>query len=104
MEMGKRDQHQQLSEYAQQSRQSRRAHIDEENVMADKKIIRVFPRRTRATPVGEDVYVGLPHMWTEADQVDISVTFDKDVEVAERLAREWLCVTANVSIGAGRAD
>lgn len=62
------------------------------------KIVRVFPRRTRATPDDDLAYVGLPHLYTEADEVHISVTFTWDLPEAERLAKEWRHV-APVKIG-----
>jgi len=33
------------------------------------RVIRVFPRRTRATPVDDLAYVGFPDFWAEADRV-----------------------------------
>jgi len=62
------------------------------------KIVRVFPRRTRATPDDELAYVGFPHLYTEADEVNISVTFTWDLPEAERLEKEWRHV-APVKIG-----
>lgn len=62
------------------------------------RLIRVFPRRTRATPTDELVYVGLPDFFAEADAVHISATFTWDVPVAEQLANEWEHV-APVAIG-----
>ena len=53
------------------------------------KIIRVFPRRTNATPKDELSFVGYPTMFAEADEVHISVTFTYDLPEAERLEREW---------------
>ena len=61
-------------------------------------MIRVFPRRTRATPTDPLAYVGSPDMFAEADAVHISVAFTRDLPAAERLAREWRYV-APVSIG-----
>lgn len=61
-------------------------------------IARAFPRRTRATPVDELAFVGGPELWTEADEVHISVTFSWDLPEAERLAKEWECI-APVKIG-----
>lgn len=58
----------------------------------------MFPRRTRATPADEFAYVGLPHLYTEADEVHISVTFTWDLPVAEYLEKEWRQV-APVKIG-----
>jgi hypothetical protein len=62
------------------------------------KIIRVFPRKTNATPVDELSYIGYPSMFAEADEVHISVTFSWDMPEAERLAKEWRNV-APVTIG-----
>lgn len=48
--------------------------------MMNKKIIRVFPRRTNATPDDQDVRVATtPTLWDEADEVHISVTFTWDI-------------------------
>lgn len=62
------------------------------------RIIRVFPRRTKATPDDDLAYVGSPSMFAEADEVHISVSFTWDKPVAERLAEEWKYV-APVKIG-----
>jgi hypothetical protein len=62
------------------------------------KIIRVFPRRTNATPIDEFAYVGSPTLFSEADQVHISVTFSWDLPEAERLEKEWRHI-APVTIG-----
>lgn len=62
------------------------------------KIIRVFPRRTRATPIDGLAYVGPPDLFAEADAVNISVAFTWDLPAAERLEREWRPV-APVKIG-----
>jgi len=62
------------------------------------KIIRVFPRRTKATPTDELAVVGSPRFWDEADEVHISVTFSWNLEEAERLAYQWERV-APVKIG-----
>lgn len=64
----------------------------EEEVMSNKspiRIARVFPRRTRATPMDENAFVGGPELWTEADEVHISVSFTWDIPEAERLEKEW---------------
>jgi hypothetical protein len=54
------------------------------------EVIRVFPRRTRATPAGPDVRVhDWPGFFDEADEVHISVTFTWDLPMAERLAKVW---------------
>jgi hypothetical protein len=63
------------------------------------KIIRVFPRKTNATPEDEDVRVATsPGIFDEADQVRISVAFEWDKEAAEILAYQWEWV-APVTIG-----
>jgi hypothetical protein len=62
------------------------------------KIIRVFPRKTNATPTDELAFVGNPTMFAEADEIHISVTFSWDIPEAERLEKEWRRV-ALVKIG-----
>lgn len=62
-------------------------------------IVRVFPRRTNATPVDRYAYVGLPDFFVpDCEAVHISVTFSWDLQEAERLVREWKHV-APVKIG-----
>jgi hypothetical protein len=53
------------------------------------KTIRVFPQRTKATPIDDLAYVGLPSMFAEADKIEISVSFTWDIPEAERLEKEW---------------
>lgn len=81
------------------------------------KIIRVFPRRTNATPRDPLVYSlvhkngkilnweqAIPGMYPiEADEVHISVTFTYDMGLAERLADAWRHV-APVKIGGPALD
>lgn len=63
------------------------------------RIIRVFPRRTKATPDDALAVVGrLPTLWDRADKVLVSVAFDWDRDRAERLAEAWR-VVAPVEIG-----
>jgi len=62
------------------------------------KIIRVFPRRTKATPMDKNSYVGMPTLFCKADEIHISVTFTWDLPEAERLAEEWKRI-APVKIG-----
>ena len=62
------------------------------------KIIRVFPRRTKATPVDCLAYCGPLDMFAEADEIHVSVTFTWDLPAAEELARQWRAV-APVMIG-----
>lgn len=66
--------------------------------MREPRIIRVFPRRTKATPDDALAYVGGPDLFAEADEVHVSVSFTWDKPVAERLAEEWRSV-APVKIG-----
>jgi len=64
-------------------------------------IIRVFPRRTRATPTDSLAWIGAPNLyaWTlEPDAVHVSVAFSWDLPRAEQLADAWRQV-ASVEIG-----
>jgi len=64
-----------------------------------KRIIRVFPRRTRATPTDDLAAVGRgPELFDQADEVHVSVTFTWDLPLAEKLAEAWKPV-APVRIG-----
>jgi hypothetical protein len=63
------------------------------------RIIRVFPRKTNATPDDALAVAGRgPELWDEADKVLISVAFDADRQKAEELASKWALV-APVEIG-----
>jgi len=63
------------------------------------KIARVFPRRTRATPVDALAFTDTPGLFPpEVEEVHVSVTFAWDLPRAEMLAREWAHV-APVKIG-----
>jgi hypothetical protein len=56
------------------------------------KILRVFPRRTNATPDDALVAIGSPDLFSdslEVDRVHISVTFSWDLPEGERLYRDW---------------
>jgi len=54
------------------------------------KIIRIFPRRTKATPSDENVRIYTdPGLFDEADEIHISVTFTWDLPAADRLLRAW---------------
>lgn len=64
-----------------------------------KRIIRVFPTRTHATPDDELVRVRTtPSLFDEADEVHISVAFTWDIPLAEWLAVQWAPV-APVRVG-----
>ena len=54
-----------------------------------KRIIRVFPRRTNATPDDELAVCGTPRFFDEADEVHISVVFTYDKQLADSLATQW---------------
>ena len=60
--------------------------------------IRVFPRRTKATPVDNLSRVGMPGLFDKADEVHISVAWTWDLNFAEKLAKAWEAV-APVKIG-----
>jgi hypothetical protein len=62
------------------------------------KIARVFPRKTKATPDDSLSYFGPPDLFSEADEVHVSVTFTYDKDKAEALAEQWRWV-APVKIG-----
>lgn len=63
------------------------------------RIIRVFPRKTRATPRDELSAIDRePGFFDEADEVHVSVTFTYDRARAEQLAERWRWV-APVRIG-----
>ena len=53
-------------------------------------IIRVFPRRTKATPEDNTVYIGdPPFLRPEADECHVSVTFTWDIAEGKRLRDAW---------------
>jgi hypothetical protein len=62
------------------------------------KLIRVFPRKTKATPDDALAYFGPPDFFAEADEVHISVAFTYDKSRAEYLAEQWQHI-APVKIG-----
>lgn len=68
------------------------------------KIIRVFPRKTNATPDDENVRFREPGLFDEADEVHVSVTFTWDKQKAEDLALLWSAVTKNIKIGGPAYD
>ena len=53
------------------------------------RLIRVFPRKTKATPTDALAYFGPPDRQAEADEVHVSVTFTYDKAWAEHLAEQW---------------
>ena len=63
-----------------------------------RRLIRVFPRRTKATPTDALALCRPPELFDEADEVHVSVTFTYDRVAAEKLAEQWRAV-APVKIG-----
>ena len=62
------------------------------------KIARVFPRRTKASPDDELAFFGPPDLFSQADEVHVSVAFTADKSRAEQLADDWKNV-APVKVG-----
>lgn len=72
------------------------------------RLIRVFPRKTKATPDDAMAYyddrkrgkTATPNLFTDiADEVHISVAFTADLPKAERLAYEWQGYARTIKIG-----
>ena len=64
------------------------------------KIIRIFPKKTNATPDDENVRINKPpELFDECDEVHISVAFSWDIPRAEQLYKAWSIVSKNVKIG-----
>lgn len=72
----------------------------------NKKIARVFPRKTRATPNDDMVFFGPPPLLTlpAIDEVHVSVTFTYDRPKAEELAEDWRWAGVKVKIGGPAYD
>jgi len=63
------------------------------------KVLRIFPRKTKATPIDENVIINrMPDLFDVADQIHISVAFTWDIPIAEKLYQGWKGV-APVKIG-----
>ena len=69
-------------------------------------MVRVFPRRTHATPVDQGApadqrtFVGEPPVWVEHfDEVHVSCTFTWDRPRAEVLAKQWARYADTVKVG-----
>lgn len=63
--------------------------------------IRVFPRRTTATPSDDGVRFGPPNIWDRkqgVDEVHISVIFTLDKDRAEQLAEVWREIAGKVKV------
>ena len=63
-------------------------------------VLRVFPRKTNATPEDDYVAIGSPGLFVPDDisEIHISVTFTWDLQEAERLNKAW-SLYSNVKIG-----
>lgn len=60
------------------------------DIVKKMKEIRVFPRKTNATPIDEGVRIAkTPSMFDEADEIHISVSFTWDLQYAEWLYNQW---------------
>ena len=53
------------------------------------RLIRVFPRKTKATPTDALAYFGPRDRFAGADEVHVDCTFTYDKPAAERLAEQW---------------
>jgi len=54
------------------------------------KVIRIFPRRTNATPIDDNVIINrMPGLFDQADRINISVAFTWDIPIAEKLYNNW---------------
>lgn len=66
----------------------------------NKKIIRVFPRKTKATPNDDMSFYDEPGLFTpDADEIHVSCTFTEDLPKAGRLAKSWSRYGLPVKIG-----
>ncbi len=63
-------------------------------------IARVFPRKTKATPVDDYAFIGEPGLFIPDNitEVHVSVAFTWDITEAERIAKAWERI-APVKIG-----
>lgn len=68
------------------------------------RLIRVFPRKTNATPDDDHVSFAEPGLFDEADEVRVSVTWTWDKNRGEDLAEAWRSVASRVSIGGPAYD
>lgn len=72
-------------------------------------MIRVFPRKTKATPDDGEVYINkppqVPSLWVRwKDEVHISCTFTWDKAKAETLAKKWTTMGYGVELGGPAYD
>ena len=63
-------------------------------------MIRVFPRRTKWTPIDELAFIGDPPLFRpEKQSVYVSCVFTWDKDECERLKRSWLRFYSDVRVG-----
>jgi hypothetical protein len=72
--------------------------------MLTMRLIRVFPRRTKATPDDALTYTTSPDLFAQADEVHVSVTFTADKAIAEDLAERWRYVAPTKVGGVAYGD
>ena len=67
----------------------------------EKRIARVFPRKTNATPDDALAFVcrAPPPDLKDVDEVHVSATFSYDIPVAEGLAEQWRALGVPVLVG-----
>jgi len=64
------------------------------------KVIRIFPRKTNATPIDDNVVINrMPNLFDEADEIHISVAFTWDIPRAEKLFKGWFNITPRIFVG-----
>ena len=63
-------------------------------------IVRVFPRRTNATPVDEYAFIGEPPLFIpDFDDVHVDITFTWDIEAGLNIAKSWERFGKPVKVG-----
>ena len=67
-------------------------------------MIRVFPRKTNASPTDDLAFFGEPPMWHIDDEVHVSCTFTYDKPRAEYLAEQWAAQGYKVALGGPAYD
>ena len=54
-----------------------------------KEMIRVFPRKTKASPTDSKAYFGPPDMFVSDEEIHVSCAFTWDIPYAEVLCKQW---------------
>lgn len=68
-------------------------------------MIRVFPRRTKWTPIDELAFIGFPPLFLPPEQpVRISVSFTWDIPLAQKLYLSWKAHYGDVQLGGPAFD